>query len=92
MNVSTNCPKQTEKIASINGKGGDFCFMSDMRLSNNTVKEDLARFWLLSTKKNYQCFFNSTKSKRGVGILISKNLNYEVDKVLKDDKKNIICV
>jgi len=46
----------------------------------------------MSTKKQHQSFFNSTQAKRGVGILISKSLNFKVDSESKDIKENIIGV
>jgi len=92
LNVSTNCPKQSEKIAAIIGTEADIVFLSDLRLGNANTKDDLAKFLLLSTKKQYRSFFNSVSSRRGVGILVSSHLNYKIDKVVKDSKENIIGV
>jgi len=90
LNVSTNCPKQAEKLTALTNSGCDIIFLSDLRLSNCRVKEDLAKFLLLSTVKQYQCFFNSTKNKRGAGVLISTHINFTVDSVYKDDSENIM--
>jgi len=92
LNVSTKCPKQSEKIAAITGTGADIIFLSDVRLSKADIKDDIAKFFLLSTAKQYQSFFNSTGPRRGVGILVSKQLDYTVDFVMKDKTENIIGV
>jgi hypothetical protein len=46
LNLSTSCEKQLKKIATITESGKDFIFLSDIRLSNNTLIPDLKRVFL----------------------------------------------
>jgi exonuclease III len=41
---------------------------------------------------HYDFFHNSTQSRRGVGILISKKLNYTVSHTWKDNNNNILAL
>jgi exonuclease III len=40
----------------------------------------------------YEFIHNSPKASRGVGVLISKKINYSVPVVLKDDTGNILVI
>ena len=91
LNISTVCNKQLTKICAITALCTDIIFLSDIRLnSNNEHVDKVKKLFLYNPVHSYEAFFNSTKNSRGVGILISKKLNYTVKKTLRDSDENII--
>jgi exonuclease III len=73
LNISTHCSKQMKKIASILTLQTTIIFLSDLWLNTNTIGNPDNFFC-----PSYDFHYNSTTSKRGVGILISKKLNYTI--------------
>jgi exonuclease III len=71
--MSTCCPKQTRKVAAILALQTTIIFLSDLRLNTDT----LGYTNLFSPR--YEMYHNSKDNKRGVGILISSNLQYTVN-------------
>ncbi len=62
-----------------------------MRLNADTDHiEKIRKLFLYNKSIQYDFFHNSSKSSRGVGILISRSLNYSVTRCLKDDNDNKI--
>jgi len=91
LNVSTNCPKQLEKILSILDSKADVIFLSDIRLNNSAMVEDLSKFFL-NSDRHYDFFYNSTKASRGVGILISRDCAFNILGFKKDHEENILAI
>jgi len=52
--------------------------------------EKVKKLFLYNSTHSYDAHFHSTKNKRGVGILISKRINYTVEKTYKDEDENIL--
>jgi exonuclease III len=90
-NVSANCLKQLKKIAAIISLSASIIFLSDIRLNTEKNLEANSMFKNLSND-SYTFYTNSTKSKRGVGILISKKIQYDVLNEFKDAAGNILCI
>jgi exonuclease III len=90
LNISTNCGKQLKKISSILSLNTTFIFLSDIRLGNKQSVEDLEKTFSCNPTKNYNFYHNSCNNKRGVGILIDHNLNYNVLNDYRDPDNNIL--
>jgi exonuclease III len=72
---------QTLKICGITKLKSDIILLSDIRISNKnfiSAEQDIKNMFLHNPYERYNCFFNSTKNKRGVAILIKYDLQYEV--------------
>jgi exonuclease III len=87
LNISTNCPKQTKKIAAILSLQTTIIFLSDIRL-NTVTEDDYSNLF----SPRYDFYHNSTSSRRGVGILISNSLQYSVSKKYCDENNNILGI
>jgi exonuclease III len=88
--VSTSCEKQVKKISSLLALCTTVIFLCDLRLSSKHSREDLEKTFSCNKVKNYNFYYNSSKNKRGVGMLIDKNLNYEVIDSYHDVDENIL--
>lgn len=64
LNISTTCPKQSEKICSLIDTEVDIIFLSDLRLNNSKGIKDIEKSFL-ACKKQYKFYHNSTMAKRG---------------------------
>jgi exonuclease III len=84
--MSTCCPKQSKKIAAILALNTTIIFLSDLRLNT----ESLGFNNLFSPR--FTMFHNSTTNRRGVGILISNNLQYTVNAEIRDIANNVIAL
>jgi hypothetical protein len=85
INISTNCPKQMKKIAAILELQTIFIFLSDLRLNSEQTGNNDKLFL-----PHYKLYHNSKSSKRGVGILVSSKLHYDVISVYNDAHDNIL--
>jgi exonuclease III len=92
LNISMCCEKQFKKIAAIACLNTCIIFLSDLRLGNNKAIDDLTSAFLYNDNCSYDFHYNSSRNRRGVGILIKHNLNYSVHQVLKDDAENLITL
>ena len=90
LNVSTSCPKQLKKIEALTSNNDNIIFLSDLRLNNSDSVADLKRIFLSGNRNRYSFFFNSSRNKRGTGLLISNNLDFQVLDTFKDDSENIL--
>ena len=90
LNISTNCPKQSTKIKSIIDLDSDIIFLSDLRLNNKDTTRDIEKIFLSTGNRQYKFYHNSFRNSRGVGILISSNLNCEIISPFRDDVGNIL--
>jgi exonuclease III len=86
LNVSTNCPKQLKKVAAILALQTTFVFLSDIRL-NLGINSQCDLF-----NPRYKMLHNSTSSKRGVAILISSQLHYNILYEFRDNNNNMLGV
>jgi exonuclease III len=72
---------QTLKICGITKLKSDIIFLSDIRVSNKNLisaAADLKNLFINNPYEKYDFFYNSTKNKRGVGILVKKNINFDI--------------
>ena len=92
LNVSTNCPKQSKKLYSIADIGSDIIFLCDLRLNNKDSVQDISSVFLNLPKKQYNFTYNSSKSSRGNGILISTKLNHVILSTFRDTSENILVL
>jgi exonuclease III len=91
LNVSTECDRQLAKLIAITDLRTDIIFLSDIRLNKGTAQlEKITKIFACNSNRNYKFFFNSTMSKRGVGILIADALNVSVDHEYVDSNENIL--
>ena len=90
LNVSTTCPKQLKKIEAITSSKSSVIFLSDLCLNDSETVNDLKNIFLGCTSFQYDFIFNSSKNKRGTGILISCKLDFQILNKFSDDAENIL--
>ncbi len=91
LNISTVCDKQLKKISAITTLDTDIIFLCDLRLGTDMEhKNNICKLFRYNKSKSYELFYNSSKSSRGVGILISNSLNFKVINTVKDVSENIL--
>jgi len=67
----------------------DIIFPSDIRLKSSENTEDLKKYFQ-NSDKHYEIFYNSSKSSRGVAILISRDVDFEIDRIDRDPTENVL--
>jgi len=96
LNVSSgNKYQQKTKIYGIARMRADIIFLSDIRINETTGlshKETIEHLFKFNPYKSYDCYFNSTRSARGVGILIATELEYNIENTRADRNENIIVM
>jgi exonuclease III len=63
------------KVHGITKLATDIIFLCDVRLSNRQLvssENEIKKAFMLNMYDGYECYFNSSQNKRGVGILINK--------------------
>jgi hypothetical protein len=73
----------------------DIIFLSDIRLcSRNLVscKDDVQHIFRNNPYGSYDCWFNSTSNKRGVGILIKRSFNVTALRTKADPEENYLLL
>jgi exonuclease III len=86
---------QTLKICGVTKLKSDIIFVSDIRVSNKNLvssENDIRNRCLHNPYEKYTCFFNSSKNKRGVGILIKYDLDYEIIDTRRSEDENLILL
>jgi exonuclease III len=86
---------QTLKIHGISKLKTDVIFLSDIRLSNKNLvsaAEDVKKIFLTNVNGSYDFFYNSTKNKRGVGILIKSTIGFSVADRWDDPDENFLVL
>jgi exonuclease III len=68
----------------------DIVLLSDIRLSNKGNIKDICDTLKCNSIKSYDFVYNSSKNKRGVGILLAKSLAYSIIEQYRDDSENIL--
>ena len=82
MNVSALAKNTKMKVASIINLNSDIIFLSDVRLGNKAkYVSDLFRL-------RYKFFSHSTQARRGVAVLIRNEINFTINRIIKDDEEN----
>jgi len=92
---STGQHYQTAKIYAIAKIGTDIIFCSDIRLTNRagvSAIQDVRNTFLVNPYTQYKLEYNSTRNKRGVGILIKNNLNLSEIARYTDQDENILLL
>jgi exonuclease III len=96
LNMSNSAKwNQSIKIYGITKLKTDVIFLSDVRLSNKNLvsaKDDISKQFLNNPYEQYQLYANSTKNKRGVGILIKHSLQAVVEDSYQDEDENILLL
>jgi exonuclease III len=91
LNISTECEKQLTKLIAITALCSDIIFLSDLRLNKGCAQvEKIRKIFACNNNKCYDFYFNSSMSKRGVGILISRSLTYSIKTEYSDSTENIL--
>jgi hypothetical protein len=86
---------QFHKIYGITKLRSDIILLADTRLCNKNLvsaEDDIKRLLTNSPYGQYNAWFNSTKNKRGVGILILKKLSVSVLRVKADRAENYLLL
>jgi exonuclease III len=86
---------QRIKIEAITSLKSDFIFLSDTRLGNKnltTSRGEIANMFLVNNNRSYNMCANSTKNKRGVGILYATDLDLIIEDTITDDDENLILL
>jgi hypothetical protein len=76
--TNSTAQNQRLKIEAISSLCADIIFLSDIPLGNKnltTSKGEISKLFLVNNHKSYDFITNSTRNKRGVGVLFSRNLN-----------------
>jgi exonuclease III len=81
-----------KKISTISSYNTSVIFLSDLRLNNSPLVEDLKNAFLLNPGGRYDLIHHSSLNRRGVGILINKNLSYTITDRFTDNYDNILGV
>ncbi len=93
LNISTKCDKQLTKIVAITSLCSNIIFLSDIRMGCSAEhSEKISKMFLTNSTKKYQFIFNSSKSSRGVGMLIDNSLSSLVQHIFKCPSENILGV
>jgi exonuclease III len=94
LNMSAlNKPANLEKIYGILKLKTDITFLSDIRLSNKnnvSCSDDLCKILKQNPYGNFSALLNSTKNKRGVGIIYKDNLSISVEARRDDPGENFV--
>jgi exonuclease III len=94
MSMSSKC-NQALKIQGITKLNTDIIFLSDIRLSNKylvSAANDIEKMFLSNPIASYTFMFNSTKNKRGVGILIKKGADISVQDRWDEPDENALLL
>jgi exonuclease III len=92
LNISTLCKRTSQKVLSVTSSGSDIVFLSDLRLNSTkqiSAIEDVKKRFMF---RGYDFIHNSKKNSRGVGILISNKLVYNIKKYSRDLNDNILII
>jgi exonuclease III len=90
--LSTNFATKVTAIASCKS---DIIFISDIRLLGcNGIKNDerVSNAFRDCKEKSYSSILHSSKNSRGIGILYSNELNFEVNEMVKDADENFLAM
>jgi exonuclease III len=83
------------KVNGITKLGADVILLSDTRLGNKSLvscAEEVSKLFATNLHGSYDLFFNSTRNKRGVGILLNKSLPFSVQEQKADREENFLLL
>jgi len=86
---------QKRKIYGITKLRTDVIFLSDLRLSNRNLTnniEDLKKNFRVNPYRSYNFLYHSSKNKRGVGFLINSNLDFSELSRVVDTEENFLAI
>jgi len=86
LNVSSINRTMATKLTTITNLNADITFLSDIRLNNKHKKVSVA------LRNDFRFFYNSTLSRRGVGIIVRNNVNMIVHGQYADASENILLL
>jgi exonuclease III len=89
LNVSLSSEKQSKKVAAIIAISAGIIFLSDIRL-NADQGSSRSNLFKNCSNRSYSFWHNSSKSKRGVGILIASDLNIQIIDSYRDNDHNVL--
>jgi exonuclease III len=84
---------QNVKINAITSINSDFIFLCDLRLGNKNltvITGEVTKKFLTNPTAAYSFLSNSTKTRRGVGILYKNSLNLDLLELRRDPGENFI--
>ena len=86
---------QKRKIYGITKLRADIILLSDLRLSNRNLTnniEELKKNFRVNPYRSYNFLYHSSKNKRGVGMLINCNLNFSEIARIGDTEENFLAI
>jgi exonuclease III len=86
---------QTLKICGITKIKTDIIFLSDVRVSNKSLVsslDELKSSFLSNPYEKYKLFINSSKNKRGVGILIKNSIPVDISEQYGSEDENLLLL
>jgi hypothetical protein len=97
---SLNCSvasrsNQNLKINGITKLGSDIIFIADLRLSTRNLvscADEVKKLFNCNLFDSYELIFNSTRNKRGVGILINRKICLDIDEEYRDEDENVLLI
>ncbi len=92
LNISTMCKKTSKKIFSITREKDDIILLSDIRLNSSKQVSAILDIKKRFAFRGYDFLFNSTRNSRGVGILISKKIPYQIHNEYMDGTCNLFLL
>jgi exonuclease III len=96
LNLSvTSAANRNQKINGITKLGSDIILLSDVRLGNKNLissASEVKKLFEVNLHYAYEFYYNSSKNKRGVGILIKKDLNIIVQENRRDIEENLLLL
>jgi len=96
LNMSSSTSSiQKQKLYGITKLNTDFIFLSDTRLGNKNLTsnvEALKKNFLVNPYCSYNLLYNSTKNKRGTGILVKTSINFTELGRCADPEENFLAV
>jgi exonuclease III len=94
LNMShSNQPMQLRKVFGILKLNSDIILIQDVRISNRNLvscKDDIERTLLNNVYGSYTAIWNSTKNKRGVGILVKNSILFSEEETVRDEEENLV--
>jgi len=92
LNISTKTDATEKKILYVTKNNDDLIFLSDTRLNSNVQKAAMHDLQKKLQMRGYKFEANSKTSSRGVMILISNKLDFEVESIISCDTGNYLLI
>ena len=94
LNLTNQQKHFDQKIAAITSTKSDILLLSDIRLGEGNLNGSLRFIQALrdSPTGTYNAYYNSSRFKRGVAILISNKKSYTINEEIRDQDENILAL